>query len=388
MKERSNSFDRTGSSQDFSNNEGFHNYQDFTNRNFENPPHFADRNRSQYDDGMNRSERNDYRTDSDYRAQSQQNSYEPRWQGSYAPSQNRSEWNRPSRNQERGSDYGTGSTYRGSSSQRPRSDYSYSSDASMMGSDLPRTYESHYSGQYGSQYGTGSNYGAGSYQSERFDQGRGVGYNSSYQAPPLYQGSDSSRFGQQAYDFGQSHAQSYVPQYGSNYGRNESRYQGSQGGLYQGSSSSQGSNAGDFSWQSDRTREGSHYGKGPKGYKRSDERIQEDVSEALRRHSEIDASEIEVDVKDGLVTLSGTVESRQIKRMAEDCAAGISGVSDVKDDLRIMSSADASSKSRSSLSDTTTDSEIQPRSSSTKGQTRPGQTTSSTSSTSSNKSVQ
>ncbi len=46
-----------------------------------------------------------------------------------------------------------------------------------------------------------------------------------------------------------------------------------------------------------------HRGKGPKGYTRSDERIREDVNERLTDDGMIDASEIEVDVKNGEVLL-------------------------------------------------------------------------------------
>lgn len=81
---------------------------------------------------------------------------------------------------------------------------------------------------------------------------------------------------------------------------------------------------------------GGFYGKGPKGYKRSDERIKDEVSEALYRDYHIDASEIEVDVKDGIVTLSGTVDSRQTKRAAEECIENLTGVSDVHNRIRIM----------------------------------------------------
>ncbi len=63
-----------------------------------------------------------------------------------------------------------------------------------------------------------------------------------------------------------------------------------------------------------------HAGKGPKGWQRSDERICDDVSEALARHSALDASEIEVAVDGGEVKLSGTVADRRTKRMAEDVA--------------------------------------------------------------------
>lgn len=78
---------------------------------------------------------------------------------------------------------------------------------------------------------------------------------------------------------------------------------------------------------------GHHAGKGPKGYRRSDERIREDVCDRLTEHPEIDAGEIEVSVKDGEVTLTGTADDRQAKRMAEDVAESVSGVKDVHNRL-------------------------------------------------------
>ena len=94
------------------------------------------------------------------------------------------------------------------------------------------------------------------------------------------------------------------------------------------------------------TQSGPHFGKGPKGYRRSDERIREEVSEALTRHPEIDAGEIEVQVKDAIVTLSGTIESRHIKRLAEDCVEEVLGIKDINNELRI--DATLSSKDRTS----------------------------------------
>ncbi|AZZ36638.1 hypothetical protein CIK05_07490 [Bdellovibrio sp. qaytius] len=83
---------------------------------------------------------------------------------------------------------------------------------------------------------------------------------------------------------------------------------------------------------------GAHAGKGPKGYQRSEERIREDVCEALAAHTHIDASEIEVEVSDGMVTLSGTVESRQTKRLAEQAVERVRGVKDIHNQLQISSS--------------------------------------------------
>jgi hypothetical protein len=71
---------------------------------------------------------------------------------------------------------------------------------------------------------------------------------------------------------------------------------------------------------------GQYSGIGPKNYKRSDDRIFEDVNEQLTRHHLIDASDIEVSVQDGEVTLRGSVDFRQTKRLAEDIAENVSGV--------------------------------------------------------------
>jgi len=78
-----------------------------------------------------------------------------------------------------------------------------------------------------------------------------------------------------------------------------------------------------------------HRGRGPKGYRRSDERIREDVSDRLSDDRHIDASDIEVTVSGGEVTLSGTVASRFEKRHAEDLAERVSGVTHVQNNLRV-----------------------------------------------------
>ena len=79
----------------------------------------------------------------------------------------------------------------------------------------------------------------------------------------------------------------------------------------------------------------SYVGRGPKDYKRSDDRIREDVSDRLEQDAFVDASDITVDVRDGEVTLSGTVGSRDQKRVAEDCVEAVSGVREVHNSLRV-----------------------------------------------------
>jgi hypothetical protein len=77
-------------------------------------------------------------------------------------------------------------------------------------------------------------------------------------------------------------------------------------------------------------------GRGPKNWQRSDDRIREDINERLTDHPDIDASEIEVQVKNGEVTLTGTVEERYTKRMAEDVAENVTGVREVHNQLRVQ----------------------------------------------------
>jgi hypothetical protein len=81
--------------------------------------------------------------------------------------------------------------------------------------------------------------------------------------------------------------------------------------------------------------QGQFAGRGPRGYRRSDDRILEDINERLTQHPGIDAEEIEVKVQNGEVTLTGTVSDRACKRMAEDLAENVSGVREVRNELRV-----------------------------------------------------
>ena len=83
---------------------------------------------------------------------------------------------------------------------------------------------------------------------------------------------------------------------------------------------------------------GEFRGRGPKGYRRSDERIKEDVCQCLTDDSHIDASNIDVTVNDREVVLSGSVESRFEKRHAEDLIERLPGVRDVINSLRVTGS--------------------------------------------------
>ena len=80
---------------------------------------------------------------------------------------------------------------------------------------------------------------------------------------------------------------------------------------------------------------GVHRGKGPKSYQRSDQRITDDINDVLTDDPYVDASEIEVIVSSGEVTLNGMVENKGIKRRVEDLVEDVSGVKHVENRLRL-----------------------------------------------------
>jgi osmotically-inducible protein OsmY len=87
--------------------------------------------------------------------------------------------------------------------------------------------------------------------------------------------------------------------------------------------------------QMDARRPGNFRGLGPKGYTRTDDRIKEDVNDRLTDDYALDASDVDVQVDDGDIVLSGTVESRYEKRRAEDLAESVSGVGNVENRIRV-----------------------------------------------------
>jgi osmotically-inducible protein OsmY len=90
-------------------------------------------------------------------------------------------------------------------------------------------------------------------------------------------------------------------------------------------------NWGDHSGES----QGQFRGKGPKGYRRTDERIREEINEILSDDDQLDASEIVISVSNGEVSLTGTVSDRASKRRAEDLVENVAGVSHVENRIRI-----------------------------------------------------
>jgi hypothetical protein len=76
-------------------------------------------------------------------------------------------------------------------------------------------------------------------------------------------------------------------------------------------------------------------GVGPKGYVRSDERLKDDICERLTGHPDIDASDISIDVRQGVVSLTGTVNHRLAKHEVEDLVDNVIGVKDIENHILV-----------------------------------------------------
>lgn len=182
------------------------------------------------------------------------------------------------------------------------------------------------------------------------DRGMNSGWNNSYDNSRNqgYNSYPQNSFGNQRSDYGGSYlenegygnrrsdsygSQSWEGSYGNNYnsGLNTGNYDTQWN--YGQSNSGQG-NYGQRNLMGNENM-GQHRGKGPKGYKRSDERIKEDINDRLSDDAHLDASGIEVNVNNGEVSLSGTVSDRNSKRRAEDIVDAISGVQNVENKLRL-----------------------------------------------------
>lgn len=81
-------------------------------------------------------------------------------------------------------------------------------------------------------------------------------------------------------------------------------------------------------------RRGGQRGRGPRTDLRPDASIADEVYQRLTDDDHLDASEILLSVEDGLVTLTGEVPEKAMKRRAEDIAAQARGVRDVHNRIR------------------------------------------------------
>lgn len=177
------------------------------------------------------------------------------------------------------------------------------------------------------------------------DRGGYDPYRESYYGLPggFYGGLPGGPAGLRCYDRGQYADREF---YGGNRNISDAfRDHGSDRGLFERAADEVSSWLGDE--DAEHRRERDHRGRGPKNYKRSDSRVEEDVCDRLTDDGLLDASDITVQVSDREVTLDGTVSTRNAKRRAEDCADSVSGVQHVQNNLRVcgmdaMSSASTS----------------------------------------------
>jgi osmotically-inducible protein OsmY len=81
--------------------------------------------------------------------------------------------------------------------------------------------------------------------------------------------------------------------------------------------------------------------RGPKGFKRSDERLKDDIAERLMYQNDIDVSDVSLDVKDSKVTLEGTVPERWMRFAIDDLAESVIGVESVENNVRVRRTSDS-----------------------------------------------
>ncbi len=187
------------------------------------------------------------------------------------------------------------------------------------GRKASRVYDREYTGYRSIKDGGGTGYERESWNTPQ-NGNRPVGHGSDYGSAPR---SDDGSSWHSRYTSGQNR--------GQNRGQNFEQDFGQQTG---GPQMFDGRNQG-YRNPEAQYRASSAAGKGPKGWKRTDERIHEDVCQILEHDHLVDATEIEVTVKDGIVTLSGHTETRPVKRRAEDLIESVSGVRDVRNELAV-----------------------------------------------------
>jgi hypothetical protein len=218
-------------------------------------------------------------------------------------------------------------------------------------------YQSSERGRRESDYG-GSDYGRAGRGNEGWQGGateydmnyRGQGFSSSSQSDrdAYGQSMEADRYrnrGRQQGGFGGP------SDYGSRYNDMESDYgYGSRG---YGMPSDYSTRSGYGGMQSDYSSRGygeqSYAGKGPKGWKRSDDRIYEEVCMILERRPDIDPSDVEVKVQNGEVILEGTVRDRNTKRRLDEAVELVAGVHDVQNRVRVQKDNPSTENQSSSM---------------------------------------
>lgn len=259
-------------------------------------------------------------------------------------------------------DRGTGAEWH---DERPERTARYSNSQQTPWSREPGRIGQYQGSQYGSsQYGgQGSNpdWGAGGYggyysrdyigagDSQQYGQRPGYTPGGSYGSAYSYGGNyRPGRFGSSYGNYGSGSVYGSGSRHG-NIGGSQGNYSGNYGGGY-------GIEAGGPSQERGSWRNlNQHAGRGPKGYQRSDERLREVISERLTEAPHIDPSEITVTVKNGAVTLEGTVDERWIRHEVENLVEACGGVKDIQNHLRVASARSQTGSASQALSEESMD---------------------------------
>ena len=85
---------------------------------------------------------------------------------------------------------------------------------------------------------------------------------------------------------------------------------------------------------------GKFAGRGPRSFRRSDERLYDEIGGRLTEDQWLDPSEIDIQVHDAVVMLKGTVNDRESKHRAEEIAESVTGVRDVRNELHVRGRGD------------------------------------------------
>lgn len=79
-----------------------------------------------------------------------------------------------------------------------------------------------------------------------------------------------------------------------------------------------------------------YYGYGPKGYRRSDQKLKDEARLLLNQDPILDSSNINIEVFNNVIFLRGFVDSRKDKKRAEFLIEDIFGIEDIQNQLKIM----------------------------------------------------
>lgn len=190
------------------------------------------------------------------------------------------------------------------------------------GGRFDNDYESGRSGQnmYGQQRHSGSNF-------NNFNQGQYSGRTQGQRYETPWSGNNDYENEYQSGLYGRGRESEFLNEHGNHLG-----------------STGQGRGSQNF---------GRRSGRGPKNYKRSDDRISDDLHEQLDRMHHLDARDIDIEVKSGEVTLKGTVTNRFDKRAVEDVAEDIFGVKNVHNMIHVKSEFDDENNQSFSTSQST-----------------------------------